>query len=173
MTLMFCNLEEGPPRILRLHGQAEVLHREEIKPSLLNLFPESITVKNPGFRAVFILRVDRISSSCGYSLPIMKYQKSRSTLDDFAKKKGFEAMQEYCIYKNSFSIDGLPSLAIYRNKDDVIIPKPEGGYIFGRRLSKDRSGADFMKTHNFATTSDKEKSVLVHTTVVFLLGTIC
>lgn len=171
MTLMFCNLEEGPPKILRLYGQAQVLYREEIKPSLLKLFPESLTVKHNGFRGVFILEVDRISSSCGYSLPVMNYQKTRSTLNEFAERTGYEGMQEYCLYNNSFSIDGLPSLAINRNKDDVIIPKPENGYIHGERLSSD--SAEVKKAFAFAAPSGQQKSFLdLRMTFVFLVGAI-
>ena len=133
MTLMFCNLEEGPPQILRLHGKARVVVKEDIAPSMLAKFPETLTT-NFGFRCIYILEAHRISSSCGYSLPVMKFEKYRKILDEFTEKKGEEGMNEYGVYKNSFSIDGLPSLGLIRNKDKAIVPNPQDGYIFGKEV---------------------------------------
>jgi hypothetical protein len=133
MTLMFCNIEKGPPQILRLHGKARVVVKEEISPSMLETFPKEITT-NKGFRCIYILKVHRISSSCGYSLPVMHFERCRKILDEFTEKKGEKGMDEYGIYKNSFSIDGLPSLGLIRNKDKTIVPNPKDGYIFGKEV---------------------------------------
>jgi hypothetical protein len=108
MTLLFCNLEEGPPKILRLHGTAEfaeLVIKENVDKSLLEKFPDSLT-QSPGFRSIFVLTVERISSSCGYSLPVMTYQKTRTTLDEFVQRKGMEGMKEYWIYNNVFRLMG-------------------------------------------------------------------
>jgi hypothetical protein len=130
MTIMMCNLEAGAPKILRFHGKAELIVKENVEENLLQKFPDSIT-QSPGFRSIFILKVERVSSSCGFSLPIMTYQKTRSTLHEYTDRKGLEGMNDYCIYKNSFSIDGLASVAQLRFRDKIIVPKPEEGYIFG------------------------------------------
>jgi hypothetical protein len=134
MTLLFCNLEEGPPKILRLYGTAELIIKEKVDKSLLAKFPDSLT-QNPGFRSIFVLTVERISSSCGYSLPIMTYQKTRTILDEYTERKGIEGMKDYGIFNNSFSIDGLPSVAQLRNPNVTISPKPEEGYIRGKAAS--------------------------------------
>mmetsp|Transcript_9919 Transcript_9919/g.13969 ORF Transcript_9919/g.13969 Transcript_9919/m.13969 type:complete len:143 (+) Transcript_9919:106-534(+) len=63
MTLMFVNLEEGAPRILRLYGKAQIKLPSEVDEALLARFPEKLTTSK-GFRAVYILSVDRITSSC-------------------------------------------------------------------------------------------------------------
>lgn len=140
MTLLFCNLEEGPPKILRLYGAAELIIKENADKSLLEKFPDSLT-QSPGFRSIFILTVERISSSCGYSLPVMTYQKTRTTLDEYAERKGMEGMKDYCLYNNSFSIDGLPSVAQLRNPNVTIVPKPEDGYIHGEAVSTGNDGS--------------------------------
>ena len=134
MTLMFCNIEKGPPQILRLHGRARVVVKEEISPSMLAKFPKSLTMSF-GFRCIYILKVHRISSSCGYSLPVMQFEKYRKILDEYTEKKGEEGMNEYGVYKNSFSIDGLPSLGLIRNKDKAIAPNPQDGYILGKEVA--------------------------------------
>ncbi|KAG7368191.1 pyridoxamine 5'-phosphate oxidase-like FMN-binding protein [Nitzschia inconspicua] len=133
MTLMFCNIEAGPPQILRLHGTARVVIKEEVPASLLNRFPEEITTSF-GFRCVYVLNVHRVSSSCGYSLPVMQFEKYRQVLAEYTENKGEEGMKEYSITKNSFSIDGLPSLALLRNKDKTIEPDPQDGYVFGKEI---------------------------------------
>jgi hypothetical protein len=130
MTIMCCNLEEGLPKILRMYGTAELIIKEDVDSDLLGKFPEVLT-QNPGFRSVFILTVNRVTASCGFSLPIMTYQRTRSTLDEFSHRKGKEGMQDYCVYNNSFSIDGLPSVAQLRNPNATIGAKPEAGYIHG------------------------------------------
>jgi hypothetical protein len=130
MTILFCNLESGAPKILRLYGTARFTVKEEVEPSLLRQFPTEIT-SSFGFRAIFILKVERISTSCGYSLPVMAFEKHRKILEEYTEKAGEEGMKDYCLKKNSFSIDGLPSLALIRNKNTVIVPKHEDGYIHG------------------------------------------
>ena len=71
-------------------------------------FPPEIT-GSPGFRAIFVVDVERVSTRCGYSMPVMSFERYRSALDEFVQKKGQSGMNDYRVYKNSFSIDGLPS----------------------------------------------------------------
>ncbi|KAL3918267.1 MAG: hypothetical protein SGARI_007511, partial [Bacillariaceae sp.] len=136
MTLMFCNLEAGPPKILRLHGKARVVVKEDISSSMLQKFSKDLTTNNAGFRCIYVLKVDRISSSCGYSLPIMEFEKYRKILDEYSAKLGVKGMEEYGLKKNSFSIDGLPSLGLLRNKDKTIEMDPQEGYIFGKEVAE-------------------------------------
>ena len=147
MTLMFCNIESGPPQILRLHGKARVVVKEKIAPSMLAKFPKSIT-KSHGFRCIYILKVHRVSSSCGYSLPVMHFEKYRNILEEFTEKKGEEGMKDYGVYKNSFSIDGLPSLGLMRNKDKSIAPNPQDGYIFGKEVESGGTTSAYIIPNN-------------------------
>jgi hypothetical protein len=55
--------------------------------------------------------VDRVSDSCGYGVPLYRYEGERTQLLDWAHKKGERALEEYQRQKNSRSIDGLPALA--------------------------------------------------------------
>ena len=142
MTLMFCNLERGPPQILRLFGKAELILAGHVPASLLTKFPNHVT-SNDGFRAVYRLEVHRISTSCGYSLPQMDFVKYRATLDEWTEKAGKVGMSVYVTKKNSFSIDGLPSLALLRKRGPghTIVPVVDKGYIYGKEVMDEDSSS--------------------------------
>ncbi len=66
IVLMFCSFQ-GPPKIVRLHGQGTVIAPEKEEfPLLLAHFPEY-----EGTRAIILVEVSRISDSCGYSIPLL------------------------------------------------------------------------------------------------------
>jgi len=105
LTIMFCGFE-GPPRILRLFGQGEVvLPGHDDFDALATQFPPL-----PGIRSVIRCHIDRIQSSCGYSVPFMDFVSERETLTDWATRKGPEGIEEYHAEKNLVSIDGLTGL---------------------------------------------------------------
>lgn len=108
ITVLFVALE-GPPRIMRLHGRCRCILKENVSPELRAKFSERF-VNHKGFRAVVVVDVERVSSSCGYSIPCFDYVKERPTLFETFEKKSEEEMEEYHILKNSFSIDGLPGI---------------------------------------------------------------
>jgi len=142
MTILFCHLEEGPPRLMRLHGKAHILLKEQADAELLSKFPSSLT-SHPGFRAIYVMDVHRISSSCGYSMPIFNFDRYRTKLDDWCENKGEEGIAEYSLTKNSFSIDGMPSLAVIKSQQQDsnqyrINPKPTDGYIYGEKMPVNR-----------------------------------
>jgi len=62
-------------------------------------------------RAIIVVDVTRISDSCGFGVPLMKYEGDRSQLWAWAEKKGPEGLKMYKREKNRRSIDGLPGLA--------------------------------------------------------------
>eukprot|EP00615_Pteridomonas_danica_P019850 CAMPEP_0114395632 /NCGR_PEP_ID=MMETSP0102-20121206/13027_1 /TAXON_ID=38822 ORGANISM="Pteridomonas danica, Strain PT" /NCGR_SAMPLE_ID=MMETSP0102 /ASSEMBLY_ACC=CAM_ASM_000212 /LENGTH=341 /DNA_ID=CAMNT_0001556075 /DNA_START=137 /DNA_END=1162 /DNA_ORIENTATION=+ len=131
ITIMFTNMEKGPPKILRLYGfNTQILLPSECDQKLLDGFPSEMTA-SPGFRAVYYVHIHRVTQSCGYSIPIMKFEKNRTNLYDSLNMRGKEKMPKYHIFKNAFSIDGLPGLAHLYNKETDIRPQLEGGYIFG------------------------------------------
>jgi hypothetical protein len=105
IVIMLCAFE-GPPKIVRLHGRGEVLEPWDGEfASLLALFDPG-----PGVRAIVRIDVDRISDSCGFGLPILRFEKERAQLSLWAEKKGEAGLASYKRQKNAISIDGIPAL---------------------------------------------------------------
>jgi hypothetical protein len=105
ITVMLCAFE-GPPRILRLFGIGEAhplgtTRFDQLQP----LFPDL-----PGARSIVTVAIDRVQTSCGYSVPFMDHREERPTLRQWAARKGEEGLREYWAAKNVVSIDGLPAL---------------------------------------------------------------
>ena len=61
-------------------------------------------------RAIIDVRVDRVSDSCGYTVPLMQYVADRDLLDKWVDRKTDEELDEYRAKKNAVSIDGLPAI---------------------------------------------------------------
>jgi hypothetical protein len=103
VTVMFCAFS-GNPEIVRLYGTgtSHLLGT----PGYDELAPAFPTL--PGSRAIITVAVDRISSSCGFSVPLMDLVRERDRLLDWERAKGEEALVEYRANKNAKSIDGLP-----------------------------------------------------------------
>jgi len=129
ITVMFTAFE-GLPRIVRLFGHGRAL---EIGTAEFAEFVEVHGVKTiPGSRAIILVDIHQVGSSCGYSVPYYDFKDFRTTLNDhFAKKverfeqgKTTESMEKYWAFKNAWSIDGLPGLEIARRtgKADGIAP---------------------------------------------------
>ncbi|CAN5733230.1 pyridoxamine 5'-phosphate oxidase family protein [soil metagenome] len=104
ITVMACAFD-GPPRIVRLYGRGEVIPLDDDRfAALAEHFPSL-----PGARAVINVDVERISSSCGFGVPLMDLVGDRSRLADWADKKGPDGLADYRTDKNTESIDGLPA----------------------------------------------------------------
>jgi len=106
ITVMFCAFE-GPPQILRLFGRGEAhpvgtTRFEELAPH----FPAL-----PGARSIVTVAINRVQTSCGYSIPFMDYRDDRPTLRQWAERKGDAGLRAYWAERNTESIDGLPALA--------------------------------------------------------------
>lgn len=102
ITLMWCGFE-GPPRIVRVHGAGRVvLPGDDGWDDLAGRFGE-----HRGSRAVIVVDADRISDSCGYSVPLMEFVDERTRLDDWAANRSEQELVEYRARKNATSIDGL------------------------------------------------------------------
>lgn len=102
IVLMWCAFD-GPPRIVRFHGRGEVIERDDAAfAELAAKFPPRV-----GARAVIRVRVQRVSTSCGFGVPLMEFRGERTTLDDSCRKKGEEALKEYREKKNRRSLEGL------------------------------------------------------------------
>ncbi len=104
IVLMFCAFS-GDPEIVRLHGQGEVILAENpLFPKLAAKFPP-----HPGLRSIIRIDVQRVSRSCGWGVPRMRFEEHRTGLESWAQKKGSEGLAEYRAQKNAVSIDGLPA----------------------------------------------------------------
>jgi predicted pyridoxine 5'-phosphate oxidase superfamily flavin-nucleotide-binding protein len=107
IVLMFCAFE-GPPKIVRLHGRGEAL--EPGTPDFEALRPGFPAAVDGSVRSIIRVRVARVSDSCGYAVPLYRFEGDRRQLDDWATKKGPEKLAEYQEKNNAASIDGLPGL---------------------------------------------------------------
>jgi hypothetical protein len=115
ICVMFCAFD-GPPRILRLHGQGEYLRPgDEGFDALLELgFAQPEIAES--MRAIIVVKVTRIADSCGYGVPLMSHEGARPHMDLSTAKRvrveGPGAMRDYEQAHNVESIDGLPALPV-------------------------------------------------------------
>ena len=58
----------------------------------------------------FDVDVDRVTTSCGYAVPLMDLVGDRERLLDWARAKGDDGLTNYWKSKNAVSIDGIPGL---------------------------------------------------------------
>jgi len=104
MTIMFTAFE-GSPMILRLYGNANVIHKNDSEwNKLYSLFSPI-----PGARQIFDLTVDLVQTSCGMAVPFFGYVEEREQLKNWALKKGDSGIKEYWFEKNQISLDGNPT----------------------------------------------------------------
>lgn len=105
IVVMFCAFE-GPPNIVRLHGQGTVHTQGDEKfGELAARFPSL-----RGARAVVTVDVSRVSSSCGFAVPFIDHVGDRDLLEKWTERKTDEDLTNYRATKNKISIDGLPAL---------------------------------------------------------------
>jgi hypothetical protein len=116
IVVMLCAFE-GPPRIVRLHGRAELIPAadERFAPMLERArFSEPEVAESR--RAIMLVDVQRVADSCGYGVPLMSVEGQRPHMDAWAAKKlrtgGVEALADYQREKNARSIDGLPAIEL-------------------------------------------------------------
>jgi hypothetical protein len=114
IAIMLCAFD-GPPRILRLHGTGEVILPDdpEFEPLLAAGFDEPAAPE--ARRAIIRVHVSRVADSCGYGVPLMRYDGERPHSDLSTAKRlrvhGPNAMREYEAEHNRVSLDGLPALS--------------------------------------------------------------
>jgi hypothetical protein len=104
IVIMFCAFD-GPPQIVRLHGQGRIVSLDESDfPKFETLFPP-----HQGTRAFVHVLLNRVSSSCGYAVPFFDFRAERDTLSKWSAAQGPEKLHAYRAKKNRQSIDGLPA----------------------------------------------------------------
>ncbi len=102
IVIMFCAFD-GPPKIVRLHGIGEVIYPSHDSYSALHMR----FCPHDGARAIIRVKLNRISDSCGYAVPLFDFLATRDTLDRWTEKKGMDGLVAYRSQKNRESIDGL------------------------------------------------------------------
>jgi len=110
MTIMFVAFD-GRPNILRLYGQAKVIHKNDAEWHELSAHFSLL----PGARQIFDLSVDLVQNSCGMSVPLYSYDEDRNQLKDWASKQGDAGIERYWEKKNQQSIDGLDTKILEKN----------------------------------------------------------
>jgi len=101
MTLMFCAFE-GRSKILRLYGKAQTVHPgDDDWAELAGHFPDY-----PSARQVFNMQIESLQTSCGFGVPLYEYLGNRELLNEWARKKGSDGIEEYWNSRNALSIDG-------------------------------------------------------------------
>ncbi|HBP86271.1 MAG TPA: pyridoxamine 5'-phosphate oxidase family protein [Nitrospiraceae bacterium] len=104
ITMMWCAFE-GPPRILRVYGTAQVFHPRDARWAEFSTQLPSTT----GTRQYFLVSIELVQTSCGYAVPFMNFVEDRRVLSTWAEKKGEEGISDYWQKKNQLSIDGKPT----------------------------------------------------------------
>jgi len=107
IVLMFCAFE-GAPKILRVHGRGRVVEPRDAEfPSLQSHFPEFEST-----RAIIVVVVQRVADSCGFGVPLLKFEGHRDQLRSWARSKGPEGLAKYRAEKNRTSLDGLAGVNV-------------------------------------------------------------
>jgi len=114
IVIMLCAFE-GPPRIVRLHGRGEhVLADDPRFDELLERCDFEQPQVAESRRAIVLVRVTRVSDSCGYGVPLMTYEGERRHQGASSAKRlrvhGPEGFLDYQREYNSESLDGLPAV---------------------------------------------------------------
>jgi hypothetical protein len=104
----------GPPMIVRVHGRGEVVAPGHDRfAELVSGFAEP-ALPRESLRAVIRVDVDRVTRSCGYTVPLMEFVAEREHMPKWTRKQlranGPGALEAYRAEKNATSIDGLPSV---------------------------------------------------------------
>jgi hypothetical protein len=103
IVLMFCAFQ-GPPDVFRLYGHGRVIEPHEPEfATLAESFPNSENA-----RSIILVELTCIKDSCGYGVPLFKYEGEREQLHAWARNRGPERLKAYREEKNKQSIDGLP-----------------------------------------------------------------
>jgi hypothetical protein len=116
IVIMLCAFA-GPPRIVRLHGRGEVvMAADERFGALVDECGFEEPAARESRRAVVDVAITRIADSCGYGVPLMRYEGQREHMDLWAAKKlragGADSLRDYQREKNARSLDGLPAVEI-------------------------------------------------------------
>jgi hypothetical protein len=104
ITLMFCSFDV-PPNILRLYGKGyTVLPSHPEWDALAPNFKLLLST-----RQIIVADIEKVQTSCGFSVPLYEYAGERDHAIKWAEHKGQEGLENYKKEKNRISLDGLPT----------------------------------------------------------------
>jgi hypothetical protein len=107
IVVMLCGFS-GPPQTVRMHGHG-IVH-----PAGTNGFAELHCKfsqrREHNVRSIIEVEIDRISDSCGFSVPLMTYEGQRDLLIKWADRKSPKELGAYRAKNNTLSIDAQPAL---------------------------------------------------------------
>jgi hypothetical protein len=107
ITIMFCAFE-GPPNILRLYGKGYTVLPGSAEWNILaGQFQLQLST-----RQIVVANIEKVQTSCGFSVPLYEYLGERDHAEKWANNKGADGLEAYKKEKNQVSIDGLPT-ALY------------------------------------------------------------
>jgi len=111
ITLLFHSFD-GPPRLCRVFGTGS--YHEYGSPEYeAHITPEK---RSPGSRAIIVIDIHKVGTSCGYGIPLYEYKAERPTLHNWSAilekpdARPGTSMFEWWQAENTHSIDGLPAL---------------------------------------------------------------
>jgi hypothetical protein len=109
ITFMFCAFD-GPPNILRLYGKGlTILPGQAEWDKLAFHFHLKLST-----RQIIVADIDKVQTSCGFSVPLYEYIGERDHADKWAVSKEPDGLEVYKKEKNTVSIDGLPTALYYK-----------------------------------------------------------
>jgi hypothetical protein len=113
IVIMLCAFE-GPPRIVRLHGRGTFVAADDpgFEARLAETGLDALDLPELK-RAVVDVAVERVADSCGYGVPLMRFEgirpQSARWAENRLRKEGPDALRRYVETHNAHSIDGLPA----------------------------------------------------------------
>ena len=108
ITIMFCAFE-GPPNILRLYGKGHTILPRDLEWADLSPHFELQLAT----RQIIVADIDKVQTSCGFSVPLYEYLGERDHAQKWAENKGEAGLELYKEEKNRISLDGLPTALFY------------------------------------------------------------
>lgn len=106
IVMMFCAFQ-GAPKILRLHGRGRVVEPGNAEFSeMRGQFPN-----HDGVRSIIVIELTDISDSCGFSVPLFRYEGQREQHRAWARKLGPEGIRTYQQKNNRRSLDGFSGIS--------------------------------------------------------------
>lgn len=105
IVIMFCAFD-GPPLIVRLYGEGEIITKNDTEFSTI----QQLFTPRSGVRSYIKIHLTRVSDSCGYSVPLYEFKEDRDVLDKWFDRKGDDGLIDYQKENNQESIDGLRAL---------------------------------------------------------------
>jgi len=109
ITILF-QAFEGPPRICRLFGTGSF--HEYGSEEYSKYIPDES--RHPSSRAVIVVDIHKVGTSCGYSVPFYQFLSHRTQLLDHFGERELSytdtPMKKFWVVYNSQSIDGLPGM---------------------------------------------------------------